>query len=214
LTLPALPHYSETSCLPRAHRTHRTFSNGSTNAAKKTVGQVLEEVLGRRGVTDGLAKFAQRAAKTKGRMDKNAETVLHLMNVPSRADYQKLLVKLEHLQGSLVNVNMKARPTARGAEEKAVSRAREERGAAGAAPIRLLAARFTSMFTISRARFTPSSSSGTRWAAKRRKPASVVGASVSAGTAARSGALVSSCNRLRARRFPTRQVTEITVVLD
>jgi hypothetical protein len=74
---------------------------------EETVGQVLEEVLGRRGVTDGLAKIAQRAAKTKGRMDKNAETVLHLMNVPSRADYQKLLVKIEHLQGSLVNINMK-----------------------------------------------------------------------------------------------------------
>ena len=74
---------------------------------EETVGQLLEEVLGRRGVSDGLAKVVKRAAQTKGRVDKNVETLLHLLNVPSRADYQKLLVKIEHLQGSLVNLNMK-----------------------------------------------------------------------------------------------------------
>jgi len=74
---------------------------------EQTLGQVLQEVVGRPGVADGLAKVFQRAAKTKGRVDKNVETVLHLMNLPSRADYHKLLVKIEHLQGSLVNLNMK-----------------------------------------------------------------------------------------------------------
>jgi hypothetical protein len=72
-----------------------------------TVGQVLQDVVGRPGVADGLTKMMQRAAKTKGQVDKNVETVLHLMNLPSRADYHKLLVKIEHLQGSLVNLNMK-----------------------------------------------------------------------------------------------------------
>jgi dTDP-4-dehydrorhamnose reductase len=74
---------------------------------EETVGQVLQDVLGRPGVSDGLAKAVKRAAQTKGRMDKNAETILHLLNLPSRADYHKLLVKIEHLQGSLVNLNMK-----------------------------------------------------------------------------------------------------------
>jgi hypothetical protein len=74
---------------------------------EETVGQVLEEVLGRPGVTDGLAQVVKRAAQTKGRVDKNVETLLHLLNLPSRADYNKLLVKMEHLQGSLVNLNMK-----------------------------------------------------------------------------------------------------------
>ena len=74
---------------------------------EETVGQLLEEVLGRPGVTDGLAKVAKRAAQTKGRVDKNVETLLHLLNLPSRADYDKLRTKIEHLQGSLVNLNMK-----------------------------------------------------------------------------------------------------------
>jgi hypothetical protein len=74
---------------------------------EETVGQLLEDVLGRPGVTDGLTKVVKRAAQTRGRVDKNVETLLHLLNLPSRADYHKLLVKIEHLQGSLVNLNMK-----------------------------------------------------------------------------------------------------------
>ena len=74
---------------------------------EETVGQLLEDVLGRPGVTDGLANVVKRAAQTKGRVEKNVETLLHLLNLPSRADYNKLLVKIEHVQGSLVNLNMK-----------------------------------------------------------------------------------------------------------
>lgn len=74
---------------------------------EETIGQVLHDLLGRPGVSDGIAKMAKGAAHTKGRVDKNVETLLHLLNLPSRADYQKLLVKIEHLQGSLVNLNMK-----------------------------------------------------------------------------------------------------------
>jgi len=73
----------------------------------QTIGQMLEELFDRPGVTDGLTKMVKRAAQTKGRVDKNVEIMLHLLNLPSRADYHKLLVKIEHLQGSLVNLNMK-----------------------------------------------------------------------------------------------------------
>lgn len=74
---------------------------------EEAIGQVLQELLGKRAVADGLARVARGAAQTRGRVDKNVETLLHLLNLPSRADYQKLLVKIEHLQGSLVNLNMK-----------------------------------------------------------------------------------------------------------
>ena len=74
---------------------------------EETLGQVLDEVVRRPGVSDGIARVAKRAVRTKGQVDKNVETLLHLLNLPSRADYHKLLVKIEHLQGSLVNLNMK-----------------------------------------------------------------------------------------------------------
>jgi hypothetical protein len=74
---------------------------------EETVGQLLRDLARRRSLGDEVSKMVERAAKTKGRMDKNAETVLHLLNLPSRADYNKLLLKIEHLQGSLVNLSMK-----------------------------------------------------------------------------------------------------------
>jgi hypothetical protein len=73
----------------------------------ETLGQLLRDLARGRGLGDGLSKMVERAAKTKGRMDKNTETILHLLNLPSRADYNKLLLKIEHLQGSVVNLNMK-----------------------------------------------------------------------------------------------------------
>jgi hypothetical protein len=73
----------------------------------ETLGQLLRDLARGRGLGDGLSKMAERASKTKGRMDKNAETILHLLNLPSRADYNKLLLKIEHLQGSVVNLSMK-----------------------------------------------------------------------------------------------------------
>ena len=69
--------------------------------------QVAEELSKNKNFTDALGSALKQAARTKGRLDKNMQTVLGLLNVPSRADYQKLLIKIETLQGSLVNVNVK-----------------------------------------------------------------------------------------------------------
>jgi hypothetical protein len=69
--------------------------------------EALLELLGRRSVRGGVAKAAKRARATKGNVDKNVEAVLHLLNLPSRADYERLVAKVEHLQGSLVSLNMK-----------------------------------------------------------------------------------------------------------
>lgn len=49
----------------------------------------------------------QKAIETKGQMDRNMQTVLGLLNIPSRADVRKLQTKLDALQGSLVNLNLK-----------------------------------------------------------------------------------------------------------
>ncbi|MBI4518432.1 MAG: hypothetical protein HY699_21740 [Deltaproteobacteria bacterium] len=69
-----------------------------------TVGQILDELFSHRG---GVAKTIDRAAKTKGQFDSSMQTVLSLLSLPSRADYAKLAAKLETLQGSLINLNMK-----------------------------------------------------------------------------------------------------------
>lgn len=40
-------------------------------------------------------------------MDRNMQTLLGLLNLPSRGDVNRLLTKLEAIQGSLVNLNLK-----------------------------------------------------------------------------------------------------------
>jgi hypothetical protein len=80
----------------------RLFERG-----EEVVGVFLEELLGNRNVREQLSKTAGRAAGAKKRVDQNMQALLSLLNVPSRADYQRLLTKIEGLQGSMVNLSMK-----------------------------------------------------------------------------------------------------------
>ena len=45
--------------------------------------------------------------EAKGTVDRNIQTVLGLLNVPSRNDVTKLATKLEAIQGNLMNLNLK-----------------------------------------------------------------------------------------------------------
>jgi len=74
---------------------------------EERLSQVAEELSRNRSFTDAVGKAVKQAAQTKGRIDKNMQNVLALLNLPSKADYQKLLTKIETLQGSLLNLNMK-----------------------------------------------------------------------------------------------------------
>jgi hypothetical protein len=93
---------------------------------EETVSQLLRDLARGRGLGDGVSKMVERAARTKGRMDKNTETILHLLNLPSRADYNKLLLKIDHLQGSLVNLSMKLDRLAAAQEKKSSQKLKPE----------------------------------------------------------------------------------------
>jgi hypothetical protein len=94
---------------------------------EERLGQLAEELSKNKSLTDALGRTLKQAAHTKGQIDRNMQTVLGLLNVPSKADYHRLLTKIETLQGSLVNVNMKldrllaavTKPPARGKKTKA-----------------------------------------------------------------------------------------------
>lgn len=45
--------------------------------------------------------------EAKGTVDRNMQTVLGLLNVPSRHDVTRLSTKLEAIQGNLMNLNLK-----------------------------------------------------------------------------------------------------------
>jgi hypothetical protein len=71
------------------------------------LGQLAEELLSNPRVADAFAQTLRRAFDAKGKVDKNLQSVLALLNMPSRADVSRILTKLEALQGSLVNLNLK-----------------------------------------------------------------------------------------------------------
>ena len=87
--------------------------------------QFAEELLSNPRMAEAFSAALQRAARTKGQVDKNMQMLLGLLNVPSKADYNRLLSKIESLQGSLVNLNIKLdrmmadrdRPKRRGPEK-------------------------------------------------------------------------------------------------
>jgi hypothetical protein len=76
-------------------------------AGEERLGQFAEEILSNQHVTDALASALRRAARTKGQVDKNMQLVLSALNLPTRSDLTKVVSKIEALQGSLVNINIK-----------------------------------------------------------------------------------------------------------
>jgi hypothetical protein len=69
--------------------------------------QLAEEILANPRMAETFSGALRRAAHTKGQVDRNMQMLLGLLNVPSKADYNRLLSKIESLQGSLVNLNIK-----------------------------------------------------------------------------------------------------------
>lgn len=69
--------------------------------------RLVEEMLSSPRFADAMGKAVHTAMETKGKVDRNMQTVLGLLNLPSKSDYRKLATKIEALQGSLVNLNIK-----------------------------------------------------------------------------------------------------------
>jgi hypothetical protein len=74
---------------------------------EEVFGVFLEELGKSPKVREQLGKTLERAVDAKRAVDKNMQTVLSVLNVPSRADFHRVLTKIEALQGSVVNLSMK-----------------------------------------------------------------------------------------------------------
>ena len=92
---------------PSARNEARSVLSGLFERGEEVVGVFLEELSKNPSVREQLGKTVERAVHAKRRVDRTTQTLLSAFNVPSRADYNRLLAKLEALQGSLVNLSMK-----------------------------------------------------------------------------------------------------------
>lgn len=75
--------------------------------SREQLARLAEELLKRPTVAQALASALQKGLETKGAIDRNVQTVLSLLNLPSRADVGRLLTKLEVIQGNLTNLSLK-----------------------------------------------------------------------------------------------------------
>jgi hypothetical protein len=76
-------------------------------AVEEGFNRFLTELLSNPTVATIAKKALKNAAATKGKIDRGVDSLFLLLNLPSKDDYNKLLAKVETVQGSLVNVNMK-----------------------------------------------------------------------------------------------------------
>ena len=74
---------------------------------EERLGRLAEELLANPRVAEAFSHALTKAFEAKGRVDRNMQTVLGLLNLPSRGDVNRLITKLEAIQGSLVNLNLK-----------------------------------------------------------------------------------------------------------
>jgi hypothetical protein len=88
-------------------RRDRTMLTWIVEMGEARLVQLAEELLANPRMAETFSGALQRAARTKGQVDRNMQMLLGLLNVPSKADYNRLLSKIESLQGSLVNLNIK-----------------------------------------------------------------------------------------------------------
>lgn len=74
---------------------------------EERVGSFVGEILSSPQVAEAIGKALSGAARTKGTVDRNMQMLLSTLNVPTRQDLAALNAKIEALQGSLVNLNIK-----------------------------------------------------------------------------------------------------------
>jgi len=95
------------SSKPSPRSQAQSMLQGLVGRGEEVVSVFLEELGRNPKVREQVGKTLERAVDAKRAVDKNMQTVLSVLNVPSRADFHRVLTKIENLQGSIVNLSMK-----------------------------------------------------------------------------------------------------------
>jgi hypothetical protein len=90
-----------------AHYTRPTPTAKRTPLAKDLLSRLAEELLANETLSQAFGLAMRKGIETKGRIDRNVQTMLQMLNLPTRADLARLQTKLDVIQGSLVNLSLK-----------------------------------------------------------------------------------------------------------
>lgn len=88
----------------------------------------FNEVMGNAGLRRALGRAGERFMVNKKSFDRNVETILDFVSIPSKRDVRELKARLDHLNGQVVNLSMKLDRLLAKLEKPAAPRAKKRRG--------------------------------------------------------------------------------------
>jgi len=68
---------------------------------------VFNEAMSNQRVRRGLGRAGEQFMHNKASFDRNVETVLDFVNIPSKKDIRELKARLDHLSSQLLNLSIK-----------------------------------------------------------------------------------------------------------
>jgi polyhydroxyalkanoate synthesis regulator phasin len=75
--------------------------------SEEGVSSFLNELMANEAWRRRLGRAGERFLANKQSFDRNVETILDFVNIPSKRDVRELKARLDHLTGQLLNLNMK-----------------------------------------------------------------------------------------------------------
>jgi polyhydroxyalkanoate synthesis regulator phasin len=75
--------------------------------SEEGVTSVFNEVMTNQRLRRGLGRAGEQFMHNKASFDRNVETVLDFVNIPSKKDVRELKARLDHLSSQLLNLSIK-----------------------------------------------------------------------------------------------------------
>ncbi len=75
--------------------------------SEEGVMSVFNEVMSNQRLRRGLGRAGEQFMHNKAAFDRNVETVLDFVNIPSKKDVRELKARLDHLSSQLLNLSIK-----------------------------------------------------------------------------------------------------------
>ena len=85
----------------------RTVFEKLYEANRENFTNLVKDLFAQVPMHDVMEETLRNATQAKEEVAQNMEALLSLLNMPSKTDYEHLLEKIEEVQGSLLNINMK-----------------------------------------------------------------------------------------------------------
>src|SRR6202047_2155339 len=90
-----------------ARRNAENLISKLRQVSEEGLGSVMGELMANERMRKGLGRAGERLMANKHVFDRNVETVLDFVNIPSKRDVRELKSRLDTLSSQLVNLSMK-----------------------------------------------------------------------------------------------------------